>query len=203
MSNNLDLKENILMIVAHPDDESLFGFTDIINNNCTIICLSQAYIGYRKEQFEEVLKISNSPGVILDFNHRDDWENISLDTFYNAIFPYIKLPYNAVVSHGEDGEYGHIQHIRTNLIAKYVAEKIGSKFYDFRSRFDKKNYGDKHNDLLYVYIKCGVDDMRKRDPKLQPSASGREILTRTILKYKYFFDDDWFEYAKINFTTLK
>jgi hypothetical protein len=175
-------KKYILMIVTHPDDESLFGFSDIINNNCTIICLTQKNLLVRKNQFEKILEISNSNGVILDYLNsiNDSWENISNEMFYNELKKYIKLTYDMIVSHDINGEYGHI---RTHYIAKYISEKLNIPFYDFKTRFNKENYGDKHDSLLNIYIKEGLNEIQQPGKKLP----GSYILVKSILKYKYFF----------------
>ena len=66
LSNNV---ENI-MIVAHPDDESIFG-GHVINNNWKIICVTNGNNEIRRTEFENVMNMSGALYEIWDFkDHR-------------------------------------------------------------------------------------------------------------------------------------
>jgi len=181
------------MMVAHPDDESIFGFSDLLANRCTVICLTQRRLAKRKAQFEEILSLTGSSGVILDYSHKDPWD-VTDEGFYNAVSYHIKGSYDVVISHGADGEYGEPEHVRTHSIARYVASRLGLPFYDFRSRFNSAMYGEKHDRLIEVYIQEGMQaaaaqpNEQVHDKRLVPEGSIK--LARTLLKYKYFFGED-------------
>ena len=182
------MPERVLMIVAHPDDETLFGFSDLLNNKCQIICLTQRSLDHRKKQFQKILELTESSGVILDYRNSstDSWDDRTDETFLNELSPIIDGPFDVVVSHGTDGEYGHIQHKRTHSIAKYIANQLGIPFYDFRSRFDPVNYGPRHDRLIHIYIADGERTMADTT-NAKRTLAGSVVLMKTVLKYKYFF----------------
>jgi LmbE family N-acetylglucosaminyl deacetylase len=182
------MAERILMIVAHPDDETLFGFSDLLNNKCQIICLTQRSLAIRAKQFEEILTLTDSSGVILDYRNSstDTWADRTDAVFFTELAPLITGPFDAVVSHGADGEYGHLQHKRTHTIAQYIASHLGIPFYDFKSRFNPANYGARHDRLIHVYIADGIRQMSDIT-NARRTLAGSVTQMKTVLKYKYFF----------------
>jgi LmbE family N-acetylglucosaminyl deacetylase len=62
-----DTRLRILILCAHPDDESIFDSRDILHNNCTVICLTTPVIEKRREEFIKVLQITGQTGHILNF----------------------------------------------------------------------------------------------------------------------------------------
>ena len=134
--------QNVLMLVAHPDDETLFGFYDLINSNCTVICFTNKGNKVRSRDFEKVMHMIQQTGVM--FNYKDagdeEWKSISNDNFIEAIIPLLNKKYDMIVSHNSDGEYGHIQHKRVHSVAVSLSSKLEIPYKSFLERFDTTFY---------------------------------------------------------------
>ena len=134
-----------IMIVAHPDDETLWGGANLYNERYFIVCLTNGYTLSRANDFREILKFTNNSGIILNYpdvqdNIGDNWSEVEegiikdLSTIIN---------YNAwekIVTHGPDGTTGHFHHKKT---CEYVT-KITKKYNKYNNlyyfgKFYKKN----------------------------------------------------------------
>jgi len=157
-------KTNVLMLVAHPDDEALFGFSDLLNNNnCTVLCLTNLENHIRRTEFFKSMEITNSKGYMLNYpDIKNDkyyyWGIFDTEHFVKSILNVIDFNYkfDIVVSHGEDGESQHHHHIKIHHVAKHIASLMNLPFYDFRSRFDNTFYTDpelnkKYESLIACY----------------------------------------------------
>lgn len=56
-----------LMIVAHPDDETIFGGAHISKGGYFIVCLTNRDNSVRRAEFTAMLDLTKNEGVILDF----------------------------------------------------------------------------------------------------------------------------------------
>lgn len=68
-----------LMIVAHPDDETIWGGSHLINGNYTVLCITNGNNKKRKRIYECHEK-THSKGIILSFpdktkGKRDNWKS--------------------------------------------------------------------------------------------------------------------------------
>lgn len=141
------------MLVAHPDDDAIFGFHDLLNNNCTVICFTHGETPRRREEFFRCMDVVNAKGHMMNFpdNKRSRWEDTTNLMVWKTIRPWLKGKFDAIVSHDSEGEYGHKHHRRIHHIAKFVSSRLGIPFYDFRSRFHESDYGDRHDAILNIY----------------------------------------------------
>lgn len=150
---------NLLMLIAHPDDEIIFGFHDIYHNKCTVLCFTNKNNSKRSQEFYKSIESTNNIGIMFDLpdSMTNNWKKLTDEYIYES---YIKLiicgSFDAVISHDINGEYGHIQHKRVNKIGIYVAKILNIPFYDFKSRYDPKDYEDinyvtKRNDIFQIY----------------------------------------------------
>ncbi|MDH6366006.1 MULTISPECIES: PIG-L family deacetylase [unclassified Breznakia] len=133
-----------LMIVAHPDDESLFAGEEIRSHPYFILCITNGDNPTRRAEFMQMLKKTNNNGIILSYpdkvnNRRSDWyyekESIRKTlSFYTKIYDWKKI-----VTHNPQGEYGHQHHIMTSNIVKNITQQqnIKEKLYCF-SYFKKE-----------------------------------------------------------------
>lgn len=133
-----------LMIVAHPDDESLFAGEEISSHPYFIICITNGDNPTRRAEFMQMLKKTNNNGIILSYpdkvnNRRSDWyyekESIRKTlSFYTKIYDWEKI-----VTHNPQGEYGHQHHIMTSNIVKNITlqQNVKEKLYCF-SYFKKE-----------------------------------------------------------------
>lgn len=117
-----------LMIVAHPDDELLWGGKHLLEEEYLVVSLTGGNNSVRRAEFEAVLAATGDKGLILSYpdkigRKRSDWglwrDDIEADIA--AILQY--KDWELVASHNEKGEYGHPQHVMTH---ESVAKEYGS-----------------------------------------------------------------------------
>ena len=145
--NSLNLSNiDNLMIVAHPDDETIWGGAHLLQDNYLVVCITCGTSRTRVEEFKKALAISKDSYVMLSYpdktnNKKDDWSkvynNIKID-----LEKIIKLKkWDTIVTHNVDGEYGHIHHKMTHNIVKsiYESNNIDSYLYFFGKYYNKKD----------------------------------------------------------------
>ena len=77
--DELDLKKyNKLMIVAHPDDELIWGGAHLLEDDYLVVCITRGYDKTRKKEFENVIKATGDKGIILSYpdkiaGQRSNW----------------------------------------------------------------------------------------------------------------------------------
>lgn len=143
---------NKLMIVAHPDDETLWGGGHLLDGGWYVVCLTNGYNNQRSKELANALAISKSKHIILnypDLNQnrvKDDWKNVS-EGIRKDISKVINYKsWDKIVSHNPEGEYGHIHHKKTNSIVNQVSKQTGTfqklyyfgKFYSNDGKFYNK-----------------------------------------------------------------
>ena len=158
-----------LMIVAHPDDEMLWGGAHLLEDKWFVVCITEGYNRRRANEFRKVLKMTKDKGIILNYadvryHIRYDWKTsrkgIAKDL--QKVLRFKK--WSVIATHNPEGEYGHIQHLLTNQI---VTDKCKKKallqrlyyfghFYlkgevpDDEPKISKKALKEKHK-ILKVY----------------------------------------------------
>lgn len=133
-----------LMIVAHPDDETLWGSEELLKNKYLVICITCGTNKKREKEIEAALKISKDRLIVLDKpdkvrGKRSDWKHYKKQIKYELKYVIKKKKWNTIVTHNPEGEYGHIHHkITSNIVTKvYNKEKIGKLKY-FGKYYSKK-----------------------------------------------------------------
>lgn len=110
-----------LMIVAHPDDEIIFGGSSLQNGNWDVICVTNGEDKVRSLEFEICMKE-------LDCNYEhwnfpDVWGgDFDRPKVSAALDSYIKRGFDNVVTHNSTGEYGHSQHIALHHIVSEIVK---------------------------------------------------------------------------------
>lgn len=140
--NKLDLNGyNKLMIVAHPDDEMLWGGSRLIQDNYLVVCITCGGNQERVKEIETVMEKTNDKLVILNYpdktnGERDNWDNHRDNIKEDLINIFSLKEWELIVTHNPEGEYGHIHHVMTNKLVTDNADK--SKLYYFGKYYSKK-----------------------------------------------------------------
>lgn len=142
---DLDGVEN-LMIVAHPDDDMIWGGSHLIDDDYLVICVTCGSVDYRVEEFKKVMSKTNDKYIMLNYPDKTNGERDNWDTVYDDITKDIEKiinmkKWNTIVTHNEDGEYGHIHHKMTHNIVKtaYENKNIEDDNLYFFGKYYKKD----------------------------------------------------------------
>lgn len=143
-----------LMIVAHPDDEILWGGAHLIEDDYLVVCVTCGAVKERVNEFIQVMGETNDKYIMLGYpdktnGERDNWdlhrENIAKD-----IDKILELrDWEMIVTHNPDGEYGHQHHKMTNRIVTSVVDDK-DKLYYFGRYHSKKEVPKYYNEMMPI-----------------------------------------------------
>ncbi len=145
--------ENV-MIVAHPDDETLWGGAHLLEEDYLVIVLTNGWNRQRKSDFYSVMEQTNDKGIILNYPDIRKWWWNNGQTGYDAdlwstcttgiqkdldlILNYKR--WEKVVTHNPDGEYRKNHHQMTSkMVKERVARSINASapLYYFGRYYNK------------------------------------------------------------------
>ena len=120
-----------LMIVAHPDDEFIWGGAHLLEDNWLVVVLTNAGNKTRKPEFEAMMEATGNTGLILGYpdkvgGKRSNWEfwSDSIRTDVETLISY--KDWKQIVTHNIDGEYGHQHHKSAHEIVVEAYNELGS-----------------------------------------------------------------------------
>lgn len=150
-----------LMIVAHPDDETIFGFSQLTSGqNWKFICVTNGDNRIRNKEFKRVMKKLGTEFEIWDYE--DKWggrfNEIKLKNDLSRVLA--EHQYSKVLTHNSKGEYGHTQHISLSAI---VHELVKENLYVFKLSKKKlnKNLLEEKKKLLRLYKSQNLDWLKR------------------------------------------
>jgi LmbE family N-acetylglucosaminyl deacetylase len=123
-----------IMIVAHPDDESLFGGETLTSSEgWLVICVTNASNETRRAEFIKAMGLARADYLMLD--HADHFTSGNFDPALASTLTLVLSanPCAMVVTHGEAGEYGHKQHRALHQIVRRLAP--AGRLFTFATRW--------------------------------------------------------------------
>ena len=196
---------NNLVIVAHPDDETIWMGGKILKDresDWTIFSLCRGTDNDRMPKFIKVCRLLNAKCIITDL---EDEKLMPLEIEFVAKKIEDNLPkldFNNVYTHGINGEYGHIRHIEVHKAVK--------KLIDERKIACKKA-------LVFSYVPGNVISNHDKNLKIPVANNNSDITVNldkkthmkklSLINKTYGFTEESFEFmssgAKEAFFILK
>lgn len=189
------ITKRILIIVSHHDDETLFCgglLLELSKKNIELDLLVLTDIKNENTNYESKLKEKNFIKIIntlninyTEFNLKNNLNIEDIDEYESIITKfksYNDLNYDLILTHNENGEYGHKQHIFTHhFVKKYMDNKIIYVFGDKNSKIKIKIDKEKKYDLIKTYSFKNTD-MKK------------DVWIKQCIKNYTFWIDNKYEY---------
>ncbi len=122
---------DLTLLIAHPDDEVIFGWP-VIDRIRTIVCCSsdrnnpeRQWCRERSSALKEVAEILGVEVACFDFNSEFYRVNARSGELTNLVEQVLSiLPAGEIFTHNPWGEYGHLDHILVHQIARASGRKI-------------------------------------------------------------------------------
>jgi LmbE family N-acetylglucosaminyl deacetylase len=183
--NNKDSK-TVAIIIAHPDDETLWTGGTILNHpdwHCFILSLCRASDKNRAPKFYNALKILEADGNMADLDDGPEQKPLDLYIVTSAIMELLPpVRYDLIISHDPNGEYTrHLRHeeVGQAVIRLWSSGKISAKeLWTFAYEDGGKKYLPKPIANAAIYHKLSKPIWEKK----------YNLITET-----YGFDKDSFE----------
>ncbi len=145
--DSLDLEGyDKLMIVAHPDDETLWAGCHLAEDDYFVVCLTNGNNTTRRVEFGEAMTISNDRCLMLEYpdltnGKRDNWVTCedSIAEDIDTLLSYKE--WDSITTHSPSGEYGHLHHILSNSILSASSNRnsMFDRLYYFELYFAKSS----------------------------------------------------------------
>ena len=146
-----------LMIVAHPDDELLWGGGHLMSGDYLIVCITNGRNLTRAKEFADVAKDSGNKCIILDYPdkvgmRRDNWSKIRNDIERDVAHIMKYKKWDEIVTHNQNGEYGHIHHQTIHSLVTEIYDKanIDRPLYCFGKYYRKKDMKKVEKNLVPI-----------------------------------------------------
>lgn len=141
-----------LMIVAHPDDETIWGGAHLLESDYLVVCITCGADKTRVKEFKKVMKETDDQYIMLGYPDkvlgiRSSWKEDEIK-IYNDLQQIISLKdWDLIVTHNVNGEYGHIHHKKTNKIVTQIYNdyNITEPLYFFGKYYTKGNLAKLEN----------------------------------------------------------
>lgn len=114
--------KTVAVIVAHPDDETLWAGGTILSNpfwQCFMVSLCRGSDKNRAPRFNNALKLLNSTGIMGDLDDGPEQKPLEEQVVEQTIFDLLpKKHFDLIISHNPNGEY--TRHARHEEVSKAV-----------------------------------------------------------------------------------
>ena len=181
----LSSKKTVAVIVAHPDDETLWSGGTILSHPAWqwfIVCLSRSNDKDRSLRFYNALRILRSEGIMGDLDDGPEQNPLEEDIVQQTILSLLPAKhFDIIISHNPTGEYTrHLRHEETGkaVIKLWNAGKIST-------------------DELWIF--AYDDNNKKHYPVAVEEASICRTLTKRIWLRKYSIITETYGFEKGGF----
>ena len=157
---NRAIRKSVAVIVAHPDDETLWAGGTILSNpswKLFVVCLCRAGDIDRAPRFYNALKNLKSEGIMGDLNDGPDQKKLEENEVESAILQLLPpTHFDLIISHNPSGEYTrHIRHEETGkaVIKLWYAGKISAReLWTFAYEDGNRKYYPRPVENATVYL---------------------------------------------------
>jgi LmbE family N-acetylglucosaminyl deacetylase len=187
-------KASKLMIVAHPDDETIWGGAHLLEGGYLVVCLTNGNNCRRADEFQNAVKRSGNIPLILSYPDklnfkRDDWTYSKKGIESDIELIMSAKHWDYIVTHNPEGEYGHIHHKMTSKLTVQAFEKThcANKLYFFGKYYKAADIEKAGTSLI-------SDDILRNKLELIKIYSSQK---RTMEKLSHMFPyENWRVYRK-------
>ncbi|MBW2974088.1 PIG-L family deacetylase [Candidatus Woesearchaeota archaeon] len=146
------------MIVAHPDDETIWVGGTLLSNmdnwDVTIISLCRRDDEDRAPRFKKVCRAFKAKCFMSDLED-EKLNDIPVSEAVKRIKQHSEKDYDYIFTHGENGEYGHKRHKDVNkAVTKMLDEKVLSAkkvfFFSYKKEGKLCCANKKSNKFIYL-----------------------------------------------------
>jgi len=178
-------KKNVALIVAHPDDETLWAGGTVLSHpswECFIVCLCRKSDTERAQKFDKAMKAFKCTGIMGDLDDGPGQKPIPEKEIEQLILELLPAKhFNLLITHSTSGEY--TRHVRHEETARAVIKLWHT--------------GKIHTNELWTF--AYEDGNKAYYPKPLINATIYRTLTRRIWLRKYNIITEIYGFEKSSF----
>ncbi|MDD4993901.1 MAG: PIG-L family deacetylase [Paludibacter sp.] len=183
---NNKISKSIAVIVAHPDDETLWAGGTMLShpyNKWFVVCLCRASDTERSKRFYKALKLLKAGGIMGDLDDGPEQHPLAEKDVEKEILRLLPTThFDLILTHNSTGEYtSHLRHVEVNeaVTTLWHKEKISTKeLWTFAYEDGNKAYFPQIVENANIIEPLSVETWKKK----------YKIITKT-----YGFDKDSWE----------
>jgi LmbE family N-acetylglucosaminyl deacetylase len=167
---NSNVIKSVAIIVAHPDDETLWAGGTILNHSSWhwfIVCLCRRSDEDRASRFHHVIEFLNVNGIMGDLDDGPDQNPLDDQDVERTILDLLPdHDFDLVITHNPNGEY--TKHIRHEEISRAVIKLwslgkiVTNKLWTFAYQDGGKKYFPQPIEIAPLYYKLTADIWQKK-----------------------------------------
>ena len=170
--SNYDFSEyENLMIVAHPDDESIWAGAELLSEDYVVVCLTNKNNLRRVEEFSDAMEKTGDLGIMLAYPDLDyslvqnKWVDVAEHLSVDVKLLIESKNWQKIVTHNPEGEYGHRHHMITSEVVTKCSNELDvfEKLYYFAEYMSQEevklaekkldgNTLEKKQELVEIYL---------------------------------------------------